>query len=217
MVFHVNERGEAGRCSAKPGNCPFGGVEDHFTSLRDASLAYERSMSESTFSSKKKITLSSNLGSAQVLDGDLSNSQARILLSSGLCGALALAIHRESGATPYFLVNEDISPEKFAERFANDPNYILAASSHVLVESPTTPGYFVDSYGQQDEESLQDFWEPVSIVRGTPEMLEHYSKGDDVASLKNFAKAALALDANEESFGYDELDEYSDDFEDEED
>ena len=39
--FHVNDKGEAGSCSASSGNCPFGGPEEHFTSAEAARKAYE--------------------------------------------------------------------------------------------------------------------------------------------------------------------------------
>ncbi len=43
-MFHINGKGEAGKCSASKGNCPFGEVEDHFASAEDARASYERSM-----------------------------------------------------------------------------------------------------------------------------------------------------------------------------
>lgn len=44
MAFHVNPlTGNAGRCSAKAGQCPFGGDEDHYSTVDAARAAYERS------------------------------------------------------------------------------------------------------------------------------------------------------------------------------
>lgn len=34
--FHINGNGEAGQCKAEKGGCPFGGPEDHFTSIEAA-------------------------------------------------------------------------------------------------------------------------------------------------------------------------------------
>lgn len=39
--YHINNQGEAGRCGATRGKCPFGGAETHHDSLADARLAYE--------------------------------------------------------------------------------------------------------------------------------------------------------------------------------
>jgi hypothetical protein len=43
--FHINGKGEAGKCSATKGGCPFGGESEHFTSPEAAREAYEASMS----------------------------------------------------------------------------------------------------------------------------------------------------------------------------
>jgi len=44
MKFHVNAAGEAGKCKATKGNCPFGGEAEHFTSAEAAREHYEKSM-----------------------------------------------------------------------------------------------------------------------------------------------------------------------------
>lgn len=41
MKFHLNYKGEAGKCNATVGACPFGGDEDHFSSESEARKAYE--------------------------------------------------------------------------------------------------------------------------------------------------------------------------------
>jgi hypothetical protein len=44
MKFHINSNGEAGRCSATKGGCPFGGESEHFTSAEAAREHYEKTM-----------------------------------------------------------------------------------------------------------------------------------------------------------------------------
>lgn len=220
MSFHVNNAGNPGLCSAQPGRCPFGAEAPHYETKEAARAAFELSMETENSTMNSMIVLSSNFGVVNVLNGDLSNREARVALSGGLCGDLALAIHRLTGATPYFLINSYIDEKQLAEAFIENPNSIIAYSSHVVVESLTEPGCFIDSYGQQDNESLQDFWEPGAIIKGTTAMLEHYADADNSARLHKFAKAALALDTAGSSYAYDELDEYSyenDEDEDEED
>jgi len=39
--FHINRAGNPGSCRAKPGNCPYGGESDHYTSKEDAREVYE--------------------------------------------------------------------------------------------------------------------------------------------------------------------------------
>jgi hypothetical protein len=44
-MFHVNpQTGEAGKCSAKQGKCPFGGMNVHFTTPEAARESFEKSM-----------------------------------------------------------------------------------------------------------------------------------------------------------------------------
>lgn len=52
--FHINRaKGEIGNCTAKPGNCPFAGDDEHYDSMVDAAQAYERSMESQLFPSEK--------------------------------------------------------------------------------------------------------------------------------------------------------------------
>jgi len=41
--FHINDKGEPGKCSATKGNCPFGGPEKHFNTFQEAAIAFESS------------------------------------------------------------------------------------------------------------------------------------------------------------------------------
>jgi hypothetical protein len=40
-LYHINSKGEAGKCTAKKGGCPFGDAEQHYTSSEAAREAYE--------------------------------------------------------------------------------------------------------------------------------------------------------------------------------
>lgn len=44
--FHINSKGEPGKCSAQHGGCPFGSESDHYATKEGASAAFERSMAE---------------------------------------------------------------------------------------------------------------------------------------------------------------------------
>jgi hypothetical protein len=53
--FHINQAdGTVGACRAEKGNCPFGGEDDHYTSMVAAAKAYEDSMADQMFSSSSK-------------------------------------------------------------------------------------------------------------------------------------------------------------------
>lgn len=45
--FHVNDNGDAGKCSATRGQCPFGGEVNHYDSKAEARKAYEEMMDQS--------------------------------------------------------------------------------------------------------------------------------------------------------------------------
>lgn len=46
--FHINTKGEPGKCYAQHGGCPFGGEDEHYATKDGASAAYERSMHSDT-------------------------------------------------------------------------------------------------------------------------------------------------------------------------
>lgn len=53
--YHVNENGEAGKCRAQSGNCPFGGASEHFDTVQDAQAAAEKKL-EKEFGATSVIT-----------------------------------------------------------------------------------------------------------------------------------------------------------------
>ena len=48
MAFHINDKGEAGKCSATQGNCPYGSEDEHYLSKQDAQRAYELEQEKAT-------------------------------------------------------------------------------------------------------------------------------------------------------------------------
>lgn len=64
--FHINSKGEPGRCSAQHGGCPFGSEDEHYATREGASAAYERSMSDGTLPTLTKAPSRDQVN--QVLD-----------------------------------------------------------------------------------------------------------------------------------------------------
>ena len=230
--IHLSPSGPA-PCGADTGRCPYE-ADGHYATAAEAEDAFAAQMggalppaAQSGFADVQTTVLSSNFGEWEVLDGDLTDSRARIALSSGLCGDLALAIHRKTGGTPYFLSFSYQSEEDLARAFAEEPNAVIAASAHVVIESPSTPGEFLDSYGRQDENSLEEVYDEASILRGTPEMLQHFADSKSADRLSRFAQSAIELDRSRvrydpdldgvswEDFEEDEDEDFEDDTEDE--
>lgn len=215
--LHLSPEGPA-PCGVTTGTCPY---EDggHYNGLAEAEAAYAESQGGSLpravrRKAPQKIALDSNLGSFEVIDGDLSDPAARTALSTGLCGDLALAIHRKTGGAPYFLSYSFHSEEELAEAFAREPNVVFTAA-HVVLESSSHPGSFLDSHGHQDLESLEEVYEDAVPVRGTAEMLQHFANSQSADRLGAFADSALELDRLGERYDS-ELDELSWDDDDEE-
>lgn len=50
--YHINENGDPGKCSAMPGNCPYGDDVNHFNSMEAARINFEKQMTESEGSTK---------------------------------------------------------------------------------------------------------------------------------------------------------------------
>lgn len=191
--LHLAPAGPA-PCSAENGECPYesGG---HYETPEAAESAFAEAMGGVLPAAEKRMMeLSSNLGTVEVADGDLDDPRARAALSSGLCGDLALAIHRQTGGTPYFLSYRFNSSEELAEAFAEEPNSVIAGSCHVLIESPSAPGEFLDSYGRQDAKSLEEAYDDAAIIPGAPEMLEHFADQQSADRLGAFARSAIELD-----------------------
>jgi len=46
-IYHLNDKGDPGRCKAEVGNCPFGSPADHYITKEDAAKAYELKQSGS--------------------------------------------------------------------------------------------------------------------------------------------------------------------------
>ena len=158
------------------------------------------------------IALSSNLGNFNVIDGDLSRMGARLALRTGLCGDLAYAIHKKTNLPPVFVFYEEFTPEELQERFEDNPKYIFN-SQHVMIKSSHGDG-FIDSCGYKTFDEIDEHYEGVSIIEGTPEMIEYYAANGISSKLSNFADTAIKLDSEKDGYDYDEMDDWGDDSED---
>lgn len=228
MKFHINSAGDTLPCRATVRACAFGGdsgSENHFESSESARSFVEAQMASETIITYTRetfipgeVTLSSNLGTFEVSNGDLTNSNARLALSSGLCGGLALAIHNVSNADIYFVTHRGTETEEsFQKKFEKDSNSVFEAA-HVVTQSLSDPEAFIDSYGHKSREEIEDFYEGVLIVKGTREMAEQFA-GRDHENLEEFARSAIELDKNFQSYDYEsfEIDDEEWDDEDEDD
>lgn len=73
MPYHVNDKGEAGRCGATKGHCPFGDADEHYSSLEAARFAFEANQDDQAHNTSSKIRdseLQISLAKAPGLHGD---------------------------------------------------------------------------------------------------------------------------------------------------
>lgn len=54
--IHINDKGEPGKCSAAPYNCPFASENDHFASADEARANYEAKNAENVIASHRRET-----------------------------------------------------------------------------------------------------------------------------------------------------------------
>lgn len=53
--FHINKKGEAGKCDAEVQGCPFGGDNDHYDTKEEAQKAYEKKNIAQSLAKKQKF------------------------------------------------------------------------------------------------------------------------------------------------------------------
>jgi hypothetical protein len=100
--FHINSKGEAGKCFAVQGGCPFGGEASHYPSEENARTAFELSMASENFKSvsgpsKPKRFLRPKLnsgGKAYAARAKEVNDVLNLALTSAEVGASFTAKHR---------------------------------------------------------------------------------------------------------------------------
>lgn len=222
MVFHISKKGNPELCRAEKEPCRLNGA--HYETFTEAYVAQLKknetdfglfeTASKSSIKDLGEITIGCHSGDLTVKDGDLSNFKTRNALINGLCGDLALAVHRKTGGAPYF-VCYGIDEEELHEGFNKDSDFMVSAVGHVLIESQVKPNSYMDAYGQKSIADLEDFYgDDIVILEGTPEMLEAFAAEGQADNFSNFADSVIALDARNESFDYYYFED-DDDFEDE--
>lgn len=60
MSFHINAKGEAGKCHAEKGGCPFGNTEEHYATAAEVQKAFENT--QDTFVALEKAPDFADLG-----------------------------------------------------------------------------------------------------------------------------------------------------------
>jgi hypothetical protein len=118
-MYHINGNGDPGVCTAKSDNCPFGSIEDHFTSANQARYAYESRMGTVEQPKLKKVS-SGSLESMPVVVSD--------------------AVHDATFNDGDHEI--DYTPEQVLEKFQKDINGHTYALTHK--NNPGEPGLILE-------------------------------------------------------------------------
>lgn len=201
--YHVTADGTPKLCTAQLRPCPLGG--EHFETKQAAKLHAEAKLkeafSEVPASARNTIDVVCEFGVVQLKDGDLSDPKARMTLVNGLCGDVAKSIHKRTGGEPFFVTYDGLSEPELLEKFAVNSEDLLNVTTHVMIESPTRKGYYLDAYGQKSLDEIREFYgDEINMVRGSKEMLDFYATGKN--DLDSFASSALELDQKNQNYSY---------------
>lgn len=183
MRYHVNpETGDAGKCSANKGNCPFGGENEHYTSSEAARAAFEAKQDSQVFAklplkelnAQSKTTDDPGVINAAIEQGsertlgnvaknpNLTPTQAAKALARATSPKVRAAI-LVAGGEP----NQSMTPEDLEEVLLSVPNNFLSWAK--LKDSSTPIGRVVNSPHLTDAHFDQ--------IAGS-KRLERYEKGD---------------------------------------
>lgn len=203
--YHISPKtNKPSLCSTN--SCPFGEEAPHFSNIQTANKHIESKLSEQydTIKTHKKreiLKIPTDFGEITLENGNLNKIETRRALINGLCGDLAKAVHKETGNDIYFVCHDYKDSESFIKAFQSDPNTIYTTVDHAMVES-NTKGKFMDAYGQKSESDITSFYgEDITLLKGTPEMLETFSTGVS-EKLDKFAKSVIELDNHNKSYDY---------------
>lgn len=207
--YHIGENGPS-LCKAVKQDCPYGKDSPHYSDIKEAQTDYEGILTREqggSFAStqtKSTVELMGSIGNITVEDGNLYEPATRTALITGLCGDLAQAVRKKTGGDIYFVCYDygEDDNEKFVNEIDEDPDKIFDTTTHVMIESPTKPGTYVDAYGQRNLSDIQEFYgDEITVLKGNQKMLDSYSTGN-AERLGNFADAALDLDKESKGFSY---------------
>lgn len=223
--FHVGPNGP-GICRTEPSlegsrGCPFDPDStgaNHFDTAKEADAAFEERMGGAVgepATRKKPIRkkkLNFDLGQIEVLDGDLDDPMARFAFSNGLCGDLANAIYKLDPERKVYFAFEtrpgqyhDLEDYSAMARY--DPDGLADMACHVLVESKSSPGEYLDSYGVQSADAVRRYW---GVVLEVPKKAFSRFRSESRQDFSKFAQSAIRMDNESISYSYDEMSDISD-------
>ena len=138
------------------------------------------------------------------LSGSLIDLETRSALINGLCGNHAKAILELDSDREVHFVSYDIdTPEELAEAHERGVEAFLNCTTHVVV-SAEDPNLFLDSYGINSRETIEEFYDG-KLIKGThSQLVTNYITDDyavDRSKYLEFARESLSFE--KQGIGYD--------------
>lgn len=138
------------------------------------------------------------------LAGSLTDLETRSALINGLCGNHAKAILELDSDREVYFVSYDIeTSDDLNEAHGKGIEAFLNCTTHVVV-STSDPNKFVDAYGVNSREAIEDFYDG-TLIKGTFEQLvTNYITDDYTTDQDKYLKfASEALHFENQGIGYD--------------
>lgn len=159
--FHVNSKGEPGKCSAQSGGCPFGSEAEHHSSKDAAAAAYEKNMKSQLLPKVSKISSTVTVVPPKVLSAEENSARGEGAYPSDEILSPAIAAKFNDISSLAASSSENI--EVAFERYPDGPELMVlyrkfGDRSHVIVamEEDNQIGIYIDGaqlYRNQESES----------------------------------------------------------------
>ena len=141
--FHVNRKGEAGKCRAFTGNCPFGGDADHYRSPEEARAAFEKKMGGS-FTAPPEVSKISRRDLTTVASTSKDPDELMAVALSGNKKAI-IALGKNPAATPDALAEARTKADRqwdWSVDLEDHPNYPVWGMTGVGIHKKAKRGDF---------------------------------------------------------------------------
>lgn len=209
--FHINPRGDVGRCLSEIGNCPFGG--EHFDNVQAAWAFTETQNAELAIApviSKKKTAEKSsmkfiqkilqtlpesdesiehyvedNWGDTSLLKAGVLNEEANWILKNGQCLGFAAELAEKFGTDRIAVISvEEESDELAWDEELNQPALDEDGSEYMLRYRNIVHAYAIDTSGNYWD--IDGMRAPDSFELSSDEQFDEHSTADAIASYEGF-------------------------------
>lgn len=135
------------------------------------------------------------------LNPTIADKTTRYTLANGLCGNLAQAILEHDPSREVYFVTYDCLNEDDLLEVSKTPEDFHSKTTHVVIKS--TDDRFLDSYGSNTREAIEEFYSG-KLIKGDHSMLREFYVTEDFKTDKNCYRvlAKSVLDSEKSGISY---------------